>query len=1257
MCACTSDHGGFLIDVVTRSYRTGAAQSAPENTTTRVMDVVGEDQALQAVLGRTDFGGIDNDALDFSQLEDYINNDGNIYFHDELVSGEPPTPGKRPCAPAPPTPAGSGLGSLGQRDALPSVAALLHGALSPAEAATSAPQPTANSGQALGNGSRQHLLPESPPDSGSEPPFSPIADAGDGTKVTGSGHVMQSSPRQVPPILPLHLSYHPATSAASVQHQQPPPPHLGATAPGGFQTRDPTGAAGGHGLHLLPGNLATDSEQQQQQLLSMLSMPPQQSPVVPLYRRFLQQQAHLQDLEDLSRDDFMREEIPDCSGSSNPKRRRLSDASQSNGLVQVKQEPAGPAVTAAASSAATAAAASDGAAPSLSLVEDECSYDAAAGSSSLDGSGFADSNVPCISFRNFQEHTWLPLHDRTLQPLQQVVFRADADKGFNFSAADEAHVCQKKNHFQVTVHVQAFGDPAYVKVPDGRLQKIDAFYLHFFGVKRESPSQTIKVEQSQADRTKKPFYPLPVDLSNNQAVKRTIGRLHFSETTSNNMRKKGKPNPDQRYFYLVVSLCAHCGDAVYTIAAQSSQKIIVRASNPGQFESDMELTWQKGSTHDAIYHMGPVGINTERTDEKLVVNGNILLSGHLIQPSDERAKSDVVELDTREQLKNVANMRIYRYRYIPEYVEHAGLKEVSDTGVLAQEVQQILPDAVRPGGDVLLGNGDCIEGFLVVNKERIFMENVGAVKELCKVTDSLGTRIDELEKMNRALNKIKRVDSVRSCSSSNSTVISRSSFPSRRNALRGKKKQEKPFCSNKLVQGTITILILVMAFCLAAMASLYILEWQRRNDLVASSSINRHVLPVNSSSQAEQGTKGHSNSVDNATKYKDPADSTKLHQDENESKLPPTTRRKGTDTSNAVPIPSNAAGSATRWTQPSTTPTPPLATTSVPILQPKVIGTPPDCLDGVLTSCTAHCCVAAIPESQDSNAQRVGPAVVTATEASKSSDKSNNSVPDSPDLSKAKQPLDDQPLLDHLTDTGSGRVFVDVQDNSAQWGKLGVVPTALVPPTQPSLELGSLPTVVETDRVQDAEVKRAEHTDNGADSIDALASSHRRSKAMNGRKGGHTVVQSLRLLELNVTLGQEYCNTLQCILRSGPTFSYLVPLSRYMPLQYVTLQFSLTGPHKMASCSPPEKQIGCPAPLPGLDTRPMASFLPQDRNHWAEEAAPSWRVPIGLFLQSSYNFRILKQGEHFEQPCSLPKSKAGELFWDYSITFHRHCEK
>jgi len=39
---------------------------------------------------------------------------------------------------------------------------------------------------------------------------------------------------------------------------------------------------------------------------------------------------------------------------------------------------------------------------------------------------------------------------------------------------------------------------------------------------------------------------LRVNLPPEQVTKVTVGRLHFSETTANNMRKKGKPNPDQR---------------------------------------------------------------------------------------------------------------------------------------------------------------------------------------------------------------------------------------------------------------------------------------------------------------------------------------------------------------------------------------------------------------------------------------------------------------------------------------------------------------------------------------------------------------------------------------------------------------------------------------------------------------------------------------------------------------------------------------
>lgn len=64
-----------------------------------------------------------------------------------------------------------------------------------------------------------------------------------------------------------------------------------------------------------------------------------------------------------------------------------------------------------------------------------------------------------------------------------------------------------------------------------------------------------------------------------------LRRLHFGETTAYNMRKKGKPNPDQRYFRLLVELHATTADnRLVSIFCMESDRIIVRASNPGQFD-------------------------------------------------------------------------------------------------------------------------------------------------------------------------------------------------------------------------------------------------------------------------------------------------------------------------------------------------------------------------------------------------------------------------------------------------------------------------------------------------------------------------------------------------------------------------------------------------------------------------------------------------------------------------------------------------
>ncbi|XP_012152427.1 myelin regulatory factor isoform X7 [Megachile rotundata] len=721
------------------------------------MDVIGDgdDQTLQAILGRDDFDG----GLDFSQLEDFINSDSEqpaTYFADTLAHNEN----------------GGGTTSHGGRveatttqplSRLPSPIAQSHPVSSTCTSGTT----TVQNGAAYKDPQsyvHPHALPESPPDSGSEPPYSPP-----GHNDTQHVH----SPHQKVALQEM-LLHHQGNQANYAPNLLPSSPRTLTS------STDPMLLT--HSVltsHL--GSTTPNIQPQQQISQNLVPLPHEHSPgnINTLY----------------------------SSLQSAPKKRKLSQ----DGLVHVKQVQRE---------------------PELGTVEHSCSSSSAV----LDGdevaeNGYIDASYQCIRFHPFQQTSWHVLCDHNLKELPVPHYRVDADKGFNFSNSDDAFVCQKKNHFQITCHAQLQGEAIFVRTGEG-LKKISSFQLHFYGVKVESPTQTIRVEQSQSDRSKKPFHPVTVELGGERVTKVTVGRLHFSETTSNNMRKKGKPNPDQRYFHLVVGLHAHTADqASYQVVAHASERIIVRASNPGQFESEgsgvgAEGGWQRGSAPDSVYHAGRVGINTDRPDEALVVHGNMKVTGHIVQPSDARAKQNVQEIDTREQLRNVQQLRVVRYRYAPEFAQHSGLgiKQQEDTGVIAQEVQQILPEAVLPAGDIVLPNGQRIENFLVVNKERIFMENVGAVKELCKVTDSLETRIDQLERINKRLAKLKRDDSLKS---SISTISSKTTVQGK-----GKKneREDEFLCSNKFIQIVIVILILIMAFCLVAMATLYFLEYQKRSN-------------------------------------------------------------------------------------------------------------------------------------------------------------------------------------------------------------------------------------------------------------------------------------------------------------------------------------------------------------------------------------------------------------------------------------------
>uniref|UniRef100_A0A3Q4AT21 Uncharacterized protein n=1 Tax=Mola mola TaxID=94237 RepID=A0A3Q4AT21_MOLML len=409
---------------------------------------------------------------------------------------------------------------------------------------------------------------------------------------------------------------------------------------------------------------------------------------------------------------------------------------------------------------------------------------------SIGGNGQSLGCNQLLTWDQYKSDQWCTLYNSSYETLSPPAYYVETNKGFTYSLADEAFVCQKKNHFQVTVHIGMATEPQYVQTPSGP-QVVDHFQIKVFGVKVGRVHQ-VTIEQSQPDRSKKPFNPVRVNLPSGKITKVTLGRLHFGETTANNMRKKGKPNPDQRYFQMAVGLYAAAGqDDTFLLTALVSERIIVRASNPGQFEMDGDALWQHGAAQDAVICQGRVGINTDSPDEALVVCGNAKVMGAIIQPSDRRAKQNIQEVDSEQQLKRITQMRIVEFDYKPEFACTMGIDHTHQTGVIAQEVKELLPSAVKEVGDVSCSDGEKIENFLMVDKEQIFMENVGAVQQLSKLTDNLETRIEELEVWNRRLAKLKSLSGSLSGSLRSSGYLYHSSLCSLISMLTEKQNKSK----------------------------------------------------------------------------------------------------------------------------------------------------------------------------------------------------------------------------------------------------------------------------------------------------------------------------------------------------------------------------------------------------------------------------------------------------------------------------------
>ncbi|XP_046840657.1 myelin regulatory factor-like [Xenia sp. Carnegie-2017] len=363
-------------------------------------------------------------------------------------------------------------------------------------------------------------------------------------------------------------------------------------------------------------------------------------------------------------------------------------------------------------------------------------------------------NKRAIRWTKCDTEEWHKIYESSVQS-EEPCLHITCDKGLSFSPAESVFICQKKNHFQISLNLEmVFGNATLVEV-DGAFERVNFCKIHLYALKAESPQKKVNIEQSSADRSKRPY--VPVRIPNGSSTKTlTIGRLHFCETTSNNMRKQGKLNPDQRYFQLVVDIRAYTNEGNYSICRQVSERVIVRASNPGQFENDVAL-WCKDKSGDCVYRMGHVGINTDEPDQPLTVNGNIKLTGVWLTPSDVRLTEGILQADTRKNLDNINSMKLYRYRYNKMFLQHAGLaseKTDEHLGVLGSDLRAMIPDAVTESTDIPLRDGNVLKDIPMINKDRLLMESIGSIQELSKIAKVLTTRLVELETKNEILEVI-----------------------------------------------------------------------------------------------------------------------------------------------------------------------------------------------------------------------------------------------------------------------------------------------------------------------------------------------------------------------------------------------------------------------------------------------------------------------------------------------------------------------
>ena len=140
------------------------------------------------------------------------------------------------------------------------------------------------------------------------------------------------------------------------------------------------------------------------------------------------------------------------------------------------------------------------------------------------------------------------------------------------------------------------------------------------------------------------------------------------------------------------------------------------------------------ATEDGKYDFKLISGGTEDVSVATLNSSGEFACTNLVETSDRRVKENIVEADLEESYNKVMNVKMVDYNFIYDS------KKTTHRGVIAQEIQQIIPNAVENVGE---RNG--IDDFLCISNRELLAHLMASVQHLNKIVKQQSEKIEQQE--------------------------------------------------------------------------------------------------------------------------------------------------------------------------------------------------------------------------------------------------------------------------------------------------------------------------------------------------------------------------------------------------------------------------------------------------------------------------------------------------------------------------------